>query len=179
MRQLPNAISFARLLSMPLMVFLLLSHRMVLAFWVFLGASLSDAMDGYLARKLNIRSTLGIYLDPLADKALLMAVFLVLGHLNEASSLLVAAVVLRDILIISAVFYLRKRVGDTLGSPIFLSKVHTLLQMIFVVLVLGKHAFNFSVPHAFLTGLSFGIIGTTIFSAIEYIKMGCRLIKKS
>lgn len=179
MRQLPNAISFARLLSMPLIVFLLLSHRMVFAFWVFVIASLSDAIDGYLARKFNISSPLGLYLDPLADKVLLIAVFLVLGSQKQAPLFLVIAVVVRDILIFSAVFYLRKRVGETLGSPILMSKIHTLLQMTFVTFVIGGSAFELSIPQEFLTALSYSIMGTTFFSSIEYIRIGWALMKKS
>jgi cardiolipin synthase len=179
MTQLPNAISFGRLLSTPVVVLLLLYHRTIPAFWVFMAASISDAIDGYLARKFNIRSTLGVYLDPLADKTLLVAVFLVLGHLGEASTALVSFVVARDILIFISVLYLRKRIGDTLGSPVFISKVHTLFQMTFVTLVLGKQAFHVVIPQEFLDSLSYIIIGTTLLSAIEYIKIGRSLLKKS
>lgn len=178
MTHLPNAISLARLLSMPVVVLLMLYQKMTSAFWVFVLASISDAIDGYLARKFNIGSTLGVYLDPLADKILLVAVFLVLGHMGSASILLVSFVVTRDVLILTSVLYLRKRLGDKLGSPVFISKIHTLLQMAFATLVLGKEAFSISIDQELLDVLSYGIIGTTIFSVAEYIKIGLRLLKK-
>ena len=73
---LPNFISLARLLSVPVLINLILSHEMVASFWVFLAASLSDALDGYLARKLKVRTELGSFLDPIADKALLISIYL-------------------------------------------------------------------------------------------------------
>src|SRR5262249_49795683 len=74
-QSLPNLISLARLLAVPVAVWLILGDRFASAFWLFIFAGVSDALDGFLARRLGNRSVLGAYLDPLADKALLTSVY--------------------------------------------------------------------------------------------------------
>jgi cardiolipin synthase len=178
MTHLPNVISFGRLLSVPVVIFLLWRGLTVGAFWVFIAASLSDAIDGYLARKFDFHSRLGVYLDPLADKILLISVFLMLGYLKEIPLFLVFIVIARDFLIFFAIFQLHKSIGDDLGSPIFISKVHTLLQMFFITLILGKLAFNLAINEIFLSALGYAVAGTTFLSAIEYIKIWRTLLRK-
>ncbi|MBX6376813.1 MAG: CDP-alcohol phosphatidyltransferase family protein, partial [Acetobacteraceae bacterium] len=79
---LPNAITLARICAVPAAVWLMLQDRLDLAFWVFVGAGVSDAVDGWLARVRNARSTLGAVLDPLADKALLVSVYVTLAAIH-------------------------------------------------------------------------------------------------
>jgi cardiolipin synthase len=178
MIHLPNAISFGRLLSTPVVLFLLWRGLTVAAFWVFVAASVSDAIDGYLARKFNFRSRLGVYLDPLADKILLISVFIMLGYLDAVPFWLVWIVISRDFMIFFAIFQLRRSIGDNLGSPIFISKIHTLLQMVFMTLIFGKLAFNLVISETFLSGLGYAVVFTTLLSAIEYIKIWRKLLKK-
>src|SRR5581483_2913763 len=80
---IPNLISIGRLFLVPLTIWLLISARPDLAFWVFLLAGFSDALDGFLARRFNMKSDLGGYLDPLADKALLISIYVTFAALNE------------------------------------------------------------------------------------------------
>ena len=178
MTHLPNAISLGRLLSVPVVVLLLLKNMMFPAFWVFVVASLSDAIDGYLARKFNFKTALGVFLDPLADKILLISVFVVMGYLEQIPFFLVALVVLRDIWIFSAVMHLRRRLGDDLGTPIFISKVHTLLQMTFITLTLAKLAFHLSIHEHFFLSLVYAVATTTVLSTIEYVKIWRKLLVK-
>lgn len=178
MTQLPNAISFGRLLSVPVVVFLLLQNMMLGAFWVFVVSSLSDAVDGYLARKFNFRTNLGVFLDPLADKVLLVSVFITLAYLKQIPVLLVVLVVARDVWIFSVVLHLRKTVGDNLGGPIFVSKVHTLLQMTFVVLILAKLAFRLKPYELLFEGLVWGLYLTTLVSTIQYVKIWRNLLQR-
>ena len=79
LRYLPNAITVLRLASVPVAVWLLLRHDLAAAFWIFLAASVTDAMDGLLARLLRAQSAFGSYLDALADKLLLVSVYLSLA----------------------------------------------------------------------------------------------------
>ena len=72
---LPNLITLARLLSVPLAIWLILDERYGAAFWVFVGAGVSDALDGYIAKRFDCRTRLGALLDPVADKALLASVY--------------------------------------------------------------------------------------------------------
>lgn len=175
--QLPNAISLVRLFSVPVLVLLILFNHMSLALWIFIGASLSDAADGYLARKFNIRSTLGWYLDPLADKILLMSMFGVFAFLKEVPLALAAIVILRDIVIFGMVLYLRKKGGNELGSPVFISKAHTLFQMVFITLILIKLAFPSPLENV-VKIFSYIIVVTTFLSTFEYSKVAYRLLKR-
>jgi cardiolipin synthase len=140
---LPNFISLGRLLCTPLVVWLMLSGDMQLAFWVFVGAGVSDAVDGFIAKRFNARTTLGRYLDPLADKALLVSVYVVLGTLGFLPNWLVILVVFRDVLIVGGALLFRTLTDEPLRvQPLLVSKVNTALQIALAVLVLGKLAFG-------------------------------------
>jgi cardiolipin synthase len=99
---IPNALTLARIILVPLIVWLIITHEMAAAFVLFLLAGLSDAADGYLAKRFGWHTELGAYLDPIADKVLLVSVYLTLGFTNHLPVWLVIAVVSRDILIIGA-----------------------------------------------------------------------------
>ena len=99
----PNVISLGRLLSVPLTVWVILQGYFVVAFGIFVAAGVSDAVDGFLAKRFGMETELGRYLDPLADKALLVAVFITLGQMGYLPVWLVILVVSRDVLIIGGV----------------------------------------------------------------------------
>ena len=103
MHNIPNLISVLRLLLVPLTVWLIISEAYGWAFVTFMVAGISDGIDGYLARRFDWRTRLGAYLDPLADKTLLVSVFVTLGLLKLIPAWLVITVVSRDALIIGAV----------------------------------------------------------------------------
>src|SRR5919201_1937856 len=100
---IPNFITMGRIISVPVIFWLLLSGQSKLAFFVFVCAGISDAVDGYLAKRYGWGTELGSYLDPLADKLLIVSIFIALGVRNELPLWLVVAVVSRDILIVAAV----------------------------------------------------------------------------
>lgn len=163
MRNLPNLISLMRLLLVPLTVWLILSDAYALAFTTFLVAGISDGIDGFLARRFDWRTRLGAYLDPLADKALVVSVFVTLGLLKMIPAWLVIMVVSRDVLIIGAVLLSRFMDRPVRVAPLMLSKVNTVAQIAFLVLVLGAAAAGEamalivdygSIPVALLTALS-------------------------
>ena len=97
---LANLITLARLISVPVVVWAILADEMALAFAIFVAAGVSDAVDGFIAKHFHTESVFGSYLDPLADKALLMSVYIALGHEGYLPMWLVILVVFRDILII-------------------------------------------------------------------------------
>ena len=179
MTHLPNVISLCRLIAVPFVVLFIMRDAMVIAFWTFLIASFSDAVDGYLARRLNFHTTLGLYLDPLADKVLLMAMFFVLGFLNHVPWLLVVLVLLRDFFILLGYIHLRIIGRSSFSEPLFLSKVNTLLQMFFVVLTLGTLAFHVKGAETFLRLLSYGVMVTTFLSWVGYGKRWLSVIRKT
>src|SRR6201985_2715286 len=85
------------------MVWAIASQEMAIAFFLFLAAGLSDAVDGFLAKRFGMASELGAYLDPLADKAMLVSIYVALGIADAVPGWLVILVVSRDIMIVTAV----------------------------------------------------------------------------
>lgn len=139
---IPNLISIARLLLVPLIVWLIVAGQHHLAFWVFVVAGISDAVDGFIARTFDLRSDLGTYLDPIADKALLVSIYISLAYVEAIPPWLAILVVSRDLLIVGAVV-LSWMLGEPMGTkPHWVSKVNTVLQIAFAALVLGDLAFQ-------------------------------------
>ena len=163
MHNLPNLISLMRLLLVPLTVWLIISEAYGWAFTTFLVAGISDGVDGFLARRFDWRTRLGAYLDPLADKALVASVFVTLGFLKVIPAWLVITVVSRDVLIVGAVLLSRLMDRPVRVTPLMVSKVNTVAQIVFLVSVLGIAALGQpldvlvdygSIPVALLTALS-------------------------
>ena len=137
LRDIPNIISLARLLVVIPVVFLLLEHAFGWALVLFALAGVSDGLDGYLAKRFGWRSRLGGILDPLADKVLLVACFLVLGTLSLIPVWLVVAAVFRDLLITGGALLYNYRIEELEAAPIAASKINTVLQILLVVLVMA------------------------------------------
>lgn len=138
---LPNLISILRLLLVPLIVSLMLGQDYALAFGVFVIAGLSDAVDGFIAKRFNMQTVLGAYLDPVADKALLVCVYLTLGVQGHMGQLLVTLIVARDLLIVGAVV-LSYVVGHPLRiAPLMLSKLNTAAQIVLGAAMLAALGF--------------------------------------
>jgi cardiolipin synthase (CMP-forming) len=116
---------------------------MRIAFILFLTAGISDAVDGFLAKRFHMTSELGAYLDPLADKALIVSIYISLGISGALPIALVILVVSRDIMIVSA-FLLSWLVGKPMPvRPLPVSKVNTVAQILLATLVLAEHGFSF------------------------------------
>lgn len=138
---LPNLISILRLLLVPLIVSLMLGKDYELAFAVFVVAGVSDAVDGFIAERFDMKTTLGAYLDPIADKALLVSVYITLGVQGQLAQLLVTLVVARDLMIVGAVI-LSWVIGHPLKiAPLMLSKVNTAAQIVLAALMLAVLGF--------------------------------------
>ena len=140
---IPNLITLARILSVPVMVWAIMNGWMLAAFLLFLAAGVSDAIDGYLAKRFAMTSDLGAYLDPLADKALIVSIYVTLGVSGEIPRWLVILVVSRDIMIVGAVL-LAWLVGRPLPmKPLTVSKLNTAAQLIFAGVVLATLGLRF------------------------------------
>ncbi|WP_425450073.1 CDP-alcohol phosphatidyltransferase family protein [Virgifigura deserti] len=135
---LPNLISTARLLAVPLLVWLLLGGRFTEAFWLFIAAGISDALDGFIAKSYDVRTTLGAYLDPLADKSLLVSVYITLGYQGSIDSWLVILVVFRDLLIIGGALLYHTLTQSLKMQPLFISKLNTTAQILLVTVLLAN-----------------------------------------
>ena len=139
---IPNALTLARIILVPLIVWLIITHEIAAAFVLFLLAGLSDAVDGYLAKRFGWQTELGAYLDPIADKALLVSIYVTLGFANHLPVWLVIAVVSRDILIVGAFILSWILSRPVTVSPLLLSKVNTLVQLVLASLVLAELGFG-------------------------------------
>src|SRR5450830_1635861 len=143
---IPNLITLGRILLVPVVVWAIASGTMWIAFVLFVGAGVSDAVDGYLANRFNMTTELGAYLDPLADKALIVSIYLTLGINGFIPRWLVIMVVSRDIMIVGA-FMLSWLVGAPLKvKPLLVSKLNTVAQIVFASVVLGSLGFNYELP---------------------------------
>jgi cardiolipin synthase len=139
---IPNLITLGRILLVPVVVWAIASGEMRIAFILFVAAGLSDAIDGYLAKRLRVTSELGAYLDPLADKALIVSIYITLSINGIIPIWLVILVVSRDIMIVGAVM-LSRLVGSPLKvKPLLVSKLNTVAQILFACVVLGALGFS-------------------------------------
>jgi cardiolipin synthase (CMP-forming) len=139
---LPNLITIGRILLVPVVVWAIASGQMQVAFLVFLIAAVSDAVDGFLAKRLGMTSDLGAHLDPLADKALIVSIYIALGITEAIPRWLVILVVSRDILIVGGVM-LAWFVGRPMRvKPVLVSKLNTAAQIVLACLVLASLAFG-------------------------------------
>ncbi len=165
---IPNMITLGRLLAVPVTVWLILNDFIFAAFWLFVAAGISDAIDGFLAKRWNQVTEFGAYLDPLADKALLASVFITLGVQGHLESWLVILVVFRDVMIVGAVVLFQTMVRSLEMDPLFISKVNTLAQIILAALVLGAEGYN--VDMGLFMEMMTGIVAvTTMASGLSYL----------
>ncbi len=136
---LPNIISFARLCVVPLAIWLVLHQRFPLAFLMFALAGISDAIDGWLARRRG-GTVLGAILDPLADKALMIGMYITLAAIGQLPDWLAILVVFRDLVIVGGVVLLWMTSHPMQIRPLELSKANTALQIALVATILGLDA---------------------------------------
>lgn len=167
---LPNFISLLRLIAVPFLIFLIVSNNHAFVFWIFIGIAFSDALDGYLARRFSMETTLGKYLDPLADKALLIGVYITLGIQNLLPWELVGATVIRDLLIVMGVFSLNLFKKSFHMEPSFFSKVNTILQMGLAGIVLESLSLKFTIPEMIFNTFIVCVWATTLLSAWGYFQ---------
>ena len=166
---IPNFITVARLLAVPLIVWLMIRDLYLLAAVAFAVTGISDAVDGFIARRYGQSSELGGYLDPIADKALLVSVFVTLGFKGVLPLWLIILAVSRDLLIVGAVI-LAWMVNRPLEMrPLWVSKFNTAAQILLVALALGERAG----VGAFTTAVQIGIFvvaASTVLSAASYLR---------
>jgi cardiolipin synthase (CMP-forming) len=165
---LPNTITIGRFLLVPVVVWAIGSGQMLFAFWLFVAAAVSDSVDGFLAKSLGMTSDFGAYLDPLADKAMLMSIYVSLSIAGLLPLWVVIAVVSRDVMILGAIVvsWLVERPLEI--HPLLVSKLNTGAQFVLAALVLATNAFGFDSGYAYPTALAaVGVL--TGLSAAAYL----------
>jgi cardiolipin synthase (CMP-forming) len=166
---IPNLITILRILLVPLTVWLMMSGQFMVAFFAFVVAGVSDGLDGYLARRFDWRTELGAYLDPLADKALLVSIYIVLGALQLIPLWLVILVATRDILIVSAVLLARVMQTPMTMRPLWISKVNTVFQIVFAGFLLFFLGFGWGTTPLIVPGAAVVTL-TTLASLAFYMR---------
>lgn len=170
---LPNLITVGRLVLTPLTVMAMVDGRFGIAFWLFVTAGLSDAIDGIVARQFNARTMIGAYLDPIADKVLLVSVYVTLGVNDQLPHWLVILVVARDVAIVGGVLLFATIGSGPAVHPLMVSKVNTAMQIILAVIVLGQ--LGLDIADFGLTPVFCYIVGaTTIASGVAYLVVWSR-----
>jgi cardiolipin synthase len=165
---LPNLISLGRLFAVPLAVWLMLDERYTAAFWLFIAAGVSDALDGFLARNFGRQTTIGAFLDPLADKALLMSVYVTLGLKGAIADWLVILVVFRDVLIIGGALLYHLFTQALRMQPLFISKLNTVTQILLAAAVLADLGLGVVDPRI-VAILVHVVAATTFLSGAAYV----------
>ena len=172
---LPNLISLARLTLVPAIISLIVAGRWKEACVVFVIAGVSDALDGWIAKTFNLRTELGAYLDPLADKALIVSIYVTLAITGVIPATVAIIVVSRDLMIVAA-FMISWLLATPLEvKPLLISKLNTLVQILFAALVLSVEAFGvhkgawFEILLYVVAGLALASLGTYFAQWIRHM----------
>ncbi|MGH9315773.1 MAG: CDP-alcohol phosphatidyltransferase family protein [Thermoanaerobaculia bacterium] len=169
---LPNFITLARLAALPFFLFSISVGRFGIALLLFVAAGVSDGIDGFLARRFDMRSELGSYLDPIADKLLLMSSYIFLAIPSYPAAVKVPVwlaffVVSRDILLMTVGLLLILASGKRRFAPTWLGKVTTATLIVTVLFVLCANLWSWPRP---VVLIAFGAAATTtILSGFHYV----------
>jgi cardiolipin synthase len=167
-RHIPNLITLVRILTIVPIAVALMHQRLDATLILFAIAAVSDALDGFLARRFGWQSELGSILDPIADKLLLATVFISLTVLGLAPLWLMAAALARDAIIVSGAAAYRLFIGPLTARPSMVSKLNTLCQAAYVLVVVARAAF--AQPPAWgEAALGALVFVTTVVSGIDYV----------
>jgi cardiolipin synthase (CMP-forming) len=175
---LPNLITLGRLMLVPLVIWLILDARYGLAFWVFVGAGVSDGLDGFIAKRFDRRTRLGALLDPIADKTLLVSVYVTLGWADDLPLWLVIMVVFRDAMIIGGFLLVQTIAAPKRFDPLYISKLNTLAQIALVCFVLARRGIGADAETlTFL--LILAVAATTALSGLSYLVRWARILSRA
>ncbi|MDR1236589.1 MAG: CDP-alcohol phosphatidyltransferase family protein [Holosporaceae bacterium] len=168
-KSIPNILSFFRLAASFVLIPLILKNNFTWALVLFISASVSDFFDGYIARKFQVSSEFGAMLDPLADKTLVIISYLLLACVKFIPVYVTVAVVVRDLLILSAVTLCKIRRVELKMRPLLSSKINTAIQLVFIVSVLGCKIAAVNVE-CLLEVCAAVVVFSAIFSGARYVQ---------
>lgn len=165
---IPNIITILRLILIGPIVASLVLGRYPAACWLFIIAGLTDAVDGYLARKFQWISRFGAMVDPVADKLLMISTFLTLGFIGVIPWWLIVMVVARDVIIVTGGVIYHFLIGAYEFAPSRISKLNTFLQIILIILLMLHIGFQW-LPWSMLNALMIGVFCTSALSLCHYL----------
>ena len=172
----PNILTLVRLLLTPVFVIFLLRDQLIPALAVFTLAGVSDGLDGLIARWFNQRTVLGAYLDPIADKVLLVSAFVCLAILGIIPEWLAVIVLSRDILIVIGITVLTLTEKPYRIRPSLVSKCTTVAQLVLVFMVLLEPGFPGS--RVVQTPLLWLTAALTMISGFHYLYIGMHMLNQ-
>lgn len=175
--QIPNLISVARLLLVPWFALLLLAQEFDWALALFALMGVLDLLDGYLARKLDASSALGTLLDPLADKAMLMTSFAILGYMGLLPLWLVVLAVSRDVMCVGGVLLQHLFYGSRRLRILGIGKINIFFQVALVLSVLAQPWLH--MPLTYQMALLWVVATTTVVSGLWYALDWIRVLEHS
>jgi cardiolipin synthase (CMP-forming) len=179
---LSNQLTILRMVFIPIFVILLVYNHLGWAFWIFILAGVTDGLDGLMARLLRQKTSLGAYLDPLADKLLLTTSFVVLsiqslGLPNVVPLWLTILVISRDVILIASALIIIISTGHRAFPPSIYGKTTTCFQILTILLVLFLNYRRVSLMQLSLVYLVTGAI--TVFSGLHYVYRGKKMVSES
>jgi cardiolipin synthase len=165
---IPNAMCIVRMLLVVPIVWSLLTGRFLAALMLIFLAGVTDGLDGFLAKHYDWRSRLGGILDPLADKLLLVSVFLTLTGIGLAPVWLAAVAIGRDLVIVAGGLTYQYLIADVEPEPSRISKLNTVFQLLFVLFVIANQAFAWP-PRISILVIGAGVLFTSVVSGLDYV----------
>lgn len=166
-RDIPNVISILRIIMVIPIAFCLWNQNYLSALILFLVGGLSDGLDGFLARRYHWETKLGVILDPMGDKLMMLTAYLLLGWYELLPWWLVALVIGRDLIIVIGTLLYRRVIGEAKLKPLFISKLNTTVQIMLVLLVMLSQVINI---HSLITeSFIWTVAVTTLLSGYAYI----------
>jgi cardiolipin synthase len=173
---IPNTLTIIRILSIPAFVICLLYDRLIIALLIFVGAGITDGLDGWIARFYRQRTTIGAYLDPLADKLLLTTAFIVLAILGNIPSWLTAIVIARDVIIALGILILFLTSHRVEIKPVMTGKTSTFFQIVTIAwALLAPYSLFFK---SFLPYCIWVTAALTCMSGLQYIYIGTKYLNE-
>lgn len=166
-RDTPNLISILRIILVIPIAYFLWEQNYLTALILFLIGGLSDGLDGFLARRYKWESDLGVILDPMGDKLMMLTAYLLLGWNLLLPWWLVSLVILRDLIIVFGTLLYRKFIGKAKLKPLFISKLNTVFQILLVLIVMISQVINLT--PLIVDSILYLVVITTLMSGYAYI----------
>jgi cardiolipin synthase len=173
---IPNTLTIVRILSIPVFVICLLYDRLVIALFIFIGAGITDGLDGLIARVYRQKTTAGAYLDPIADKLLLTTAYIILAVLMIIPAWLTVIVIARDVIIALGILILRLTSRRFEVKPLFISKASTFVQIVTIAWALiAPYSLFFKSLLPYLIWVTVALTG---ISGLQYIYIGTKYLNE-
>ncbi len=179
-RHIPNILTLGRLLLVPCFLWASMRSMYTTAFVIFVTAAVTDILDGAVARRMNLRSKLGAFLDPAADKTLMVCGFLYYTYAElprvAIPGWLTFTVFIRDVLLVFFAYLMYTRIQITRFPPTVWGKTSTVLQAVTLAAVIAVNAF---LPALLpLAHLLFRLsLFMTIFSGWDYVRRASKIVR--